>query len=352
MRLVRVLIVDGSALLRSALSKRLSADPGIEVIGVAPDAYVARDKIVRMQPNVLLLGVELPGMDGVEFLERLMPQYPLPVVVMGSPSPSGKQMMLRALEAGAVDLVSRPSPNAPKDIEAVLLELRTKLKIAFAANVSHWKSRDQKPRALPVVADSGPPTRTRGRAIAIGASTGGTEAIRSILRQFPVTVPGVVIVQHMPPGFTSMFARRLNTDCVIDVKEAEDGDAVLPGRALIAPGARHMRVVRNGHAYQTEISDDGLVCGHRPSVEVLMLSVAHAAGRDAVGVMLTGMGRDGAVGMKAMREAGARTLAQDEETSVVFGMPKAAHEAGGAECLVPLDRVPEVIVQYLKEMAI
>ena len=345
---IRVLIVDDSSLVRNILSQGLSADPGIEVVGTAPDPFVARDKIVELRPDVLTLDVEMPRMDGVEFLRRLMPQYPLPVVMVSALTQKGKQITLEALEAGAVDFVTKPSTDVARGLSAMIMELRTKIKIASSANVSHWKARRDH-----LFASAGVLTATKALAestdkvIAIGASTGGTEAIREVITRFPVSTPGVVIVQHMPSGFTRMFADRLNELCAMQVKEAQSGDRVMPGRILIAPGEKHMRVHRSGGIYEVECREGEKVSGHCPSVDVLMHSVAEHVAANAVGVMLTGMGRDGAEGMLAMHKKGARTMAQDEASSVVFGMPKEAYANGGAEKLVPLDKIAQATLNLL-----
>lgn len=347
LRKVRVLIVDDSALVRQLLTNGLGMDLGIEVVGTATDPYAARDKIVELKPDVLTLDVEMPRMDGVEFLRRLMPQYPLPVVMVSSLTQKGKQITLESLEAGAVDFVAKPTSNMAQGLTAMMAELRTKIKIASTANVSHWKSqRPVSPEAAPVQGGRALAESTH-KVIAIGASTGGTEAIRKVICAFPSTMPGVVIVQHMPAGFTRLFADRLNQLCAMEVKEATSGDRVLPGRILIAPGGRHMKVARSGGLYQVVCEPGETVSGHCPSVDVLMHSVAEQVGANAVGVMLTGMGADGAAGMLAMRRAGARTLAQDQATSVVFGMPKVAFERGAAERLLPIDRIPAEVMQLL-----
>lgn len=346
-RKVRVLVVDDSALVRQLLSNGLGLDPGIEVVGTAADAYAARDKIVELKPDVLTLDVEMPRMDGVEFLRRLMPQYPIPVVMVSSLTERGKQITLESLEAGAVDFVTKPTSNMANGLNAMMAELRTKVKIASTANVSHWKSqRSTSPYAPPNRGTSALAESTH-KVIAIGASTGGTEAIRKVICAFPAAMPGVVIVQHMPAGFTKLFSDRLNQLCAMEVKEAESGDRVLPGRILIAPGGRHMKVIRSGGIYQVSCEPGATVNGHCPSVDVLMHSVAEQVGANAVGVMLTGMGGDGANGMLAMRQNGARTLAQDQATSVVFGMPKVAFERGGAERLVAIDRIPTEVMNLL-----
>ncbi len=348
---IRVLVVDDSALVRNVLTNGLAKDPGLEVVGAATDPFDARDKIVKLRPNVLTLDVEMPRMDGVEFLRRLMPQFPLPVVMVSSLTEKGKQITLDALAAGALDFVSKPRSDMAKGLDSLLSELITKIKIASTANVSHWKHK--KPEAKRTTATArGALSETTDKVIAIGASTGGTEAIKDVITRFPPGTPGVVIVQHMPPGFTRLFSERMNTLCLMTVKEAEDDDRILPGRVLVAPGGeRHMEVVRSGGVYKVRLKPGDLVCGHRPSVEVLMHSVAKAVGANAVGVMLTGMGHDGSGGMLAMRQAGANTMAQDEATSVVFGMPKQAYENGGAERLVPLPDIAQAVMNMLGKQA-
>jgi two-component system chemotaxis response regulator CheB len=342
---VRVLVVDDSALVRQLLSRGLAMDPDIEVVGSASDPYEARDKIVQLQPDVLTLDVEMPRMDGVDFLRRLMPQYPIPVLMVSSLTQRGKQITLEALDAGAVDFVAKPTSDVARGLTGMFQELRTKVKLTAKANVSHWKNR---PMTRPDQTRSAPAralAESTDKVIAIGASTGGTEAIRKMIAQFPATMPGVVIVQHMPAGFTKMFADRLNQLCPMEVKEAETGDRIMPGRVLIGPGGLHMQVVRSGGIYQVECKPGEPVSGHCPSVDVLMHSVARYVGANAIGVMLTGMGSDGADGMLAMRRAGARNLAQDEASSVVFGMPKVAFERGGAERLLPLEQMAPAVIE-------
>jgi len=341
---IKVLIIDDSSLVRKILTEGLSKDPGIEVVGAAPDAYVARDMIVDLKPQVLTLDVEMPRMDGVEFLRRLMPQYPMPVVMVSSLTQRGKQITLDALDAGAIDFVSKPSSNVAQGLSAMLMELRTKVKIASTASVAHWKSKRDTLVEKGIVAGSKALAESTDKIIAIGASTGGTEAIKRVISRFPRNTPGVVIVQHMPPGFTKMFAQRLNELCQMEVKEATTGDRVMIGRILLAPGDMHMKILRSGGIYKVICNPGELVNGHCPSVDVLMDSVATHVGGNAVGVMLTGMGKDGAKGMKSMHDEGASTIAQDEATSVVFGMPKEAYLNGGAEKLLPIDDIaPEVI---------
>jgi two-component system chemotaxis response regulator CheB len=376
-RKIRVLIVDDSALVRDILSKGLSADSGIDVVGTAPDVYAARDKIVELRPDVLTLDIEMPRMDGVEFLRRLMPQYPLPVVVVSSLTQKGKQITLDALEAGAVDFVPKPTANVAQGLQAMMMELRTKIKIASMANVAQWKHKDSQlfgsahqsthqPHTLLTTqtntalrqarfANSNEQSRAQNKhalaestdkVIAIGASTGGTEAIRKILKAFPRTMPGVVVVQHMPPGFTKSFAERLNEECMMEVKEAQTGDRIMIGRVLIAPGDFHMHVIRSGGRYEVVCRQGEKVSGHRPSVDVLMESVANNVGSNSFGILLTGMGADGAKGLKAMRDAGSMTIAQDEESCVVFGMPKVAIELGAAERVVSLSHIAQTTIHH------
>jgi two-component system chemotaxis response regulator CheB len=338
-RKIRVLVVDDSALVRTILSQGLAQDPWIEVVGAASDPYVARDMM-------LTLDVEMPRMDGIEFLRRLMPQYPLPVVMVSALTQKGKRITIEALEAGAVDVVQKPSANVAQSLSDMMMELRTKVKIASTANVSHWKTRrpDEKPHIIGMTKSLAEAT---DKVVVIGASTGGTEAIRRVIERFPAIAPGIVIVQHMPAGFTRAFAERLNMLCLMEVKEAESGDRIMPGRILIAPGDYHLTVRRSGAFYSVECLAGEKVNGHCPSVDVLMLSVAEHVGANAVGVMLTGMGHDGAEGMLEMRRAGARTIAQDEQSCIVFGMPKCAYDRGGAESLVPLDKIAQTVLSYI-----
>ncbi|OQY19107.1 MAG: chemotaxis response regulator protein-glutamate methylesterase [Desulfobacteraceae bacterium 4572_35.1] len=348
-RPIRVLIVDDSALVRQILSQGLSADPNIEVIGTAADPYLARDKIVQLKPDVLTLDVEMPRMDGVAFLRKLMPQFPIPIVMVSSLTQKGKQITLEALEAGAVDFVAKPTTNMAHGLNAMLGELRSKVRIAARANVSHWKNkRVTAPTATTSIANKALAEST-DKVIAIGASTGGTEAIKKVITKFPVNTPGVVIVQHMPPGFTKMFSERLNQLCAMEVKEAENGDRIRQGRILVAPGALQLEVIRSGGIYQVRCHEGEKVSGHCPSVDVMMNSVAKNVGSNAVGAMLTGMGSDGANGMLAMKQAGAKNIAQDEASCVVFGMPKVAYEKGGAQQLVAIEDMASKIISLLTE---
>jgi two-component system chemotaxis response regulator CheB len=346
-RTIRVLIVDDSALVCKILMERLSREPGIEVVGTAPDAYGARDMIVQLRPDVMTLDVEMPRMNGLEFLRRLMPQYPIPVIMVSSLTKKGTRIAIESLEAGAVDFVTKPSADLGHGLENMLMELCTKIQIASTANVSHWKKKrlqlPSEQRILPTVEFKD----SADKLIAIGASTGGIEAITEIVSKFPAETPGVVIVQHMPPLFTTMFADRLNTKSAMLVKEAANGDMIKPGLVVVAPGDKHLRVVKSNSGFQVKISEEDKVCGHRPSVEVMMQSMAKHVGLNSIGIMLTGMGSDGANGMLAMRNAGARTIAQDEATSVVFGMPKEAYQRGGAERLMALQNIAAEVIRLL-----
>lgn len=350
MKVIRVLVIDDSALVRQILKEGLNQDPGIEVIDTAADAIIAMDKINKYKPDVLTLDVEMPRMDGVEFLRRLMPQNPMPVVMVSSLTQKGKQITLDALEAGAVDFASKPSTDIARGLGSMIMELRTKVKIASIANVSSWKKSKTSSEPAPVFKSSSLAEST-DKVIAIGASTGGTEAIRKVITRFPPSMPGVVIVQHMPPVFTKMFADRLNNECEMIVEEAKTNDRVMSGRVLIAPGDMHLTIKRSGGIYQVVCSEGEKVCGHRPSVEVMMNSVAKYVGANAIGIILTGMGRDGSEGMLSMRQAGAQTMAQDEKTSVVFGMPKEAYKNGGAQRLLPLEDIAGETLRLLAEKA-
>ena len=345
---ITVLIVDDSTLVRNILTQGLSSDLNIEVIGAAGDPYEARDLIVKLKPQVLTLDVEMPKMTGVEFLKKLMPQYPIPVVMVSSLTEQGQKVTIEALEAGAVDFVSKPKANTPDALNNMLIELRTKIKIAATANVSHWKAKRSDLFSKPGVV-SKLKTQSNIEMIAIGASTGGTEAIASIIRNFPSNSPGVVIVQHMPAGFTKMFADRMNSLCHMRVKEAAHGDAIVPGLVLIAPGGFQLKVMRGNGTLYVDIKPGETVCGHKPSVEVMFESVSKTVGKKSIGVILTGMGRDGAAGLKTLRDTGAHTVGQNEETCIVYGMPKVANELGGVEKELPLDSITEHVLALLKE---
>lgn len=323
MRPIRVLIVEDSLVFRELLVQNLNRDPAIEVVATAKDPFEARDAILEYRPDVMTLDVELPRMNGIEFLQKLMPQYPLPVVVISALS----DKVFDALNAGAVDFVAKPSVTGRAQLEDFIQnELLVKIKIASTAKISQIKQK------AVAAAQHGFSGTGKELIVAIGASTGGTEAIFSVVKDFGVDIPGVIIVQHMPPGFTKMYAQRLDNQCRVQVKEAQTGDKVLPGHVLIAPGGdQHMRLVKVNGVYQVEIKQGPRVNGHCPSVDVLFDSVAKAAGPSALGIILTGMGGDGAKGLLAMRKAGARTIGQDESTCVVYGMPKVAYDIGAVE---------------------
>ncbi|HEX5580710.1 MAG TPA: chemotaxis response regulator protein-glutamate methylesterase [Gemmatimonadaceae bacterium] len=357
--MIRVLVVDDSALVRRVLADELGREPDIEVVGTATDPYVAREKIVRLQPDVLTLDVEMPRMDGLSFLTKLMKHYPLPVVVVSSLTPRDSDNAVRALALGAVEVVAKPGSSfSTPDVAGELAQaIRRAARVRVAPISSH--ARRTAPGGVPVVAAGAHTPRsvvsvsrlhTTHKVLAIGASTGGTQAIERVLRSLPADAPGTVIVQHMPEHFTAAFAKRLNGICPMEVREARDGDAVVPGVALIAPGNKHMVLQRSGARHVARIKDGPPVHHQRPAVDVLFQSVARGAGRNAVGVLLTGMGADGAKGLLAMREAGAHTIAQDEHTCVVFGMPKEAIKLGAAAEILPLPDVAAAILRSVSRL--
>ncbi|HOV91901.1 MAG TPA: chemotaxis response regulator protein-glutamate methylesterase [Candidatus Kapabacteria bacterium] len=347
---IKVLIIDDSSLVRNILSKGLSKDPGIEVVGTASDVYQGRDMIVRLRPDVVTLDIEMPRMDGIEFLKHLMPQYPVPVVVVSSLTQKGKDITLQALEYGAVDYVPKPRANLQEGLEEMLVDLATKIKVASVANLSYWKNKkyDEAIKTRTNLTGSQALAESTDKLIAIGASTGGTEAIRTVISQLPPTIPGIVIAQHMPPGFTKTFADRLNELSLINVREAGDDERIINGCAFIAPGDYHLTVVRTGGEYRTRLTKNDKVNGHRPSVDVLFDSVAENVGKNAYGVILTGMGQDGAKGLKRMKEAGAKTFGQDEATSVVYGMPKVANDIGAVDYQLPINEIGKSLVLIIE----
>ncbi len=339
MRKIKVLVVDDSMLFRNLLVQSLSEDPYIEVVAQAGDAYAARDAILKYRPDVMTLDVEMPRMGGIEFLRRLLPQYPLPVVVISALS----EKVFDAMEAGAVDFVCKPNSIERDKVSAFLRkELGTKIKIASTVKVGRMK------RAESFPVNRASTAWNNNMIVAIGASTGGTEAIFEVVRQFRRDIPGVVIVQHMPPGFTQMYANRLNNQCQVAVKEAVTGDRVLPGQVLIAPGDKQMRLLKVNGVYQVECRPGEKVSGHCPSVDVLFSSVAKSAGKDAVGVILTGMGGDGAKGMLEMRKAGAVTIGQNEASCVVYGMPKVAYDIGAVQYQAELSQIANKVYSVLR----
>jgi two-component system chemotaxis response regulator CheB len=342
--MIRVLIVDDSAVVRKILSEELSRYEDIEIVGTAVDPYVARDKIVKLKPDVITLDLEMPRMDGLSFLSKLMKHFPLPVIVLSSLTPKNSETAMKALDLGAVDVLCKS--GSAYSTQDVSLSLAQAIRAASKARLETHKV-SPGGTLEKVKIHSSLLTKTTHKVIAIGASTGGTKAIEAVLTAMPAGSPGTVIVQHMPETFTKTFAERLNSLCQMEVREARDNDHVVPGLALIAPGNHHMVLYRSGGNYVVRIKDGPRVHYQRPSVDVLFHSVAKHAGRNAVGVILTGMGADGAKGMLAMRESGAHNMAQDEESCVVFGMPKEAIKAGAVEDILPLARIPAAIVSAL-----
>ena len=352
---IRVLIVDDSALVRQLLTEILNQDRGIEVVGVAADPLVAREKIKQLSPDVLTLDVEMPKMDGVTFLSNLMRLRPMPVVMVSSLTEQGADVTFQALELGAVDFVTKPKIDLAHELTEYSEEIIAKVKMAAKANIiateANIASAPKKHSADAVIKKVAGPGNIKltDKIIAIGASTGGTEAIKDVLRMMPADAPGIVITQHIPAAFSKPFAERMNRESAMVVCEAEDGQQVLPGHAYIAPGSHHLIVERNGARYICRLNDGPPVNRHKPSVDVLFRSVAQSAGKNAIGVILTGMGNDGAEGMKEMKETGAATIAQDEKTSVVWGMPGEAVKLGGVDTVLPLSKVAGKILTCVSE---
>jgi two-component system chemotaxis response regulator CheB len=346
---IKVLIVDDSAIVRKIFTQELSKHKDIVVVGTAPDPYVARDKVVKLQPDVITLDIEMPRMDGLSFLRKLMKYFPVPTIIVSSLTPKHSEMALEALESGAVEVLAKPGGSySVGDMSIQLVEkirAAAQVKMKAAAAQTGPSPGATKPAGVLV---SKSLTQTTHKVVGIGASTGGTEALKAVLTQLPPNSPGIVIVQHMPPRFTTAFADRLNGLCELEVREAKNGDSLYPGLALIAPGNYHMVLKRSGARYYVEIKTGPLVCHQRPSVDVLFHSVAQYAGANAVGVIMTGMGADGALGMAEMRQAGAHTIAQDEASCVVFGMPKEAIRQGGVERVVALSEIPTAIFHMLE----
>jgi two-component system chemotaxis response regulator CheB len=337
--MIKVLVVDDSAVVRQVITNELSKFEDIEVVGSAIDPYVARDKIALLRPDVITLDIEMPRMDGLSFLGKLMEHFPLPVVIVSSLAPENSENALRALSLGAIEVVGKPgSQFSAPDVKGQLIRA---IRVASMARVSARKESNGRKNVAATTAR----LNTTHKIIAIGASTGGTIALEEVLSEFPADSPGTVIVQHMPIGFTANFAKRLNQICKIEVREARTGDAVVPGIALLAPGNQHMLLQRSGANYSVILKNGPAVHFQRPSVDVLFQSVAKNAGSNALGVILTGMGKDGAKGMLAMHETGARTIAQDEKSCVVFGMPKEAIRLGAADEVLPLRRITQAIFQ-------
>ncbi len=352
------MIVDDSAVVRQAVTLAIASDPGIEVIATAQDPVFALEKMKTLWPDVLVVDIEMPRMDGLTFLKKIMAERPTPVIICSSLAEKGAQVTMEALAAGAFTIITKPKMGVKSFLQDSTNDIVTAIKSAARANMGAVR-RMTAPRApaMPppkLTADAMIGSRHTGagmygttdRLVAIGTSTGGTQALEAVLTRLPGVCAGIVIVQHMPEKFTAMFAERLNGLCKIEVREAQNGDRVMPGRALIAPGGRHMMVKRSGAQYYVEVVDGPLVNRHKPSVDVLFRSVAQVAGKNALGIIMTGMGDDGARGMKEMHDVGAQTVAEDESTCVVFGMPKEAIKLGGVDKVVPLDRIPQEIVAY------
>jgi two-component system, chemotaxis family, protein-glutamate methylesterase/glutaminase len=360
---VKVLIVDDSAVVRQVLTDLLKSAPGIEVIGAAADPIFAMKRMEQQWPDVIILDIEMPRMDGITFLKKIMSEHPTPVVICSTLTEKDAEVTMQAMSSGAVDIITKPKLGLKGFLQESKTLLLDAIKAAAQARVSKMARRAApaaevhpklSPDAMLPHTHVKPMSETTDRVVAIGTSTGGTQALETILTRLPQGCPGVVVVQHMPEQFTKAFADRLNNICQVNVKEAENQDRVMPGLVLIAPGGNHMLLRRSGAQYRVEIKQGPLVSRHRPSVDVLFRSTSQAAGPNAVGIIMTGMGDDGAVGMKEMHEAGALTVAQDEASCVVYGMPKEALKKGGVDVSLPLDNIPDIIIrsptrkQYLK----
>lgn len=344
MQQIKVLIVDDSALIRSILSEIVRSDPQLMLVGAAPDAYVAKDLVNQYAPDVITLDVEMPKVDGLTFLDRLMKARPTPVIMISSLTESGAEVTFRALELGAVDFIAKPKLDIRQGIEAYQQEIINKIKNAAGANV-------RRPRLkLGLTPRNSGHFLTSEKILAIGASTGGTEAIKDLLLQLPADCPAIVITQHMPPGFTRTFAARLDRLCSMSVTEAVDDERILPGHAYLAPGDKHLTIKRCGADYRIVLDDRPRVSGHKPSVDVMFGSIAEVAGPNAVAVILTGMGRDGAIGIQAIAGQGGYCVAQDEQSSVIFGMPKEAIKTGVIHQVLPLDKIGDALIEVFKQI--
>ncbi len=349
---IRVLIVDDSAVVRATMTEILSSDPGIEVMSTAQDPYEAVKKMKTCLPDVITLDVEMPRMDGITFLHKIMSQHPIPVIICSSLTDKGSETALRAMEYGAVEIIEKPRLGTKQFLREAKILICDKVKAAALAKLKTVSTRMKVEPKLSADAMLAPPpiisramAKTTESIVAVGASTGGTEALRIFLEDLPKDAPGIVIVQHMPENFTTAFSSRLNSLCHVEVKEAVNGDSVLRGRALIAPGNRHMLLKRSGAKYYVEVKEGPLVNRHRPSVDILFRSTARYAGSNAIGVIMTGMGDDGAKGLLEMKQSGSPTIAQDEATSVVFGMPHEAIELGAADNVMPLQRIASAVMR-------
>lgn len=345
---IGVLVVDDSAVIRNLLTSIINTDPKLQVVGTAIDPFAARRKLLELKPDVLTLDIEMPRMDGVTFLRKIMTYRPTPCVVISSLTKKNTETYFRALEAGAVAVMPKPAINTADGLRTIANEICAQIKEASIANLKAY----QPQRLMVTRKNSFALAKTTHHVLAIASSTGGTEALKVVLQALPPDIPGTVVVQHMPPVFTSAYANRLNELCSFEVREAVAGDRVLPGRVLLAPGNFHMELVRNGAYYEVKLNQNRPENSVRPSADVLMRSVAKWAGRNAIGVVLTGMGKDGALGLGSMRKSGAYTIAQDESSCVVFGMPKASIEAGAICSVQPLDRIADEIMQQLMKMSL
>jgi two-component system chemotaxis response regulator CheB len=351
---IRVLIVDDSSVIRTFLTKILSLDPEIEVVGTAPDPYVARDKLVALKPDVMTLDIEMPRMDGITFLTKVMEHMPVPTIIFSSLSPKNSATALKAMEAGAVEVMAKPAIDVTENLNQIANDLVSKVKAVASAKVKH-KSNLERPIVQNRVRSLGVSTalqKTTHQILAIASSTGGTEALKSVLPYLPEDLPGTVVVQHMPPVFTKTYAQSLQNICPFEVKEAQHGDRVLPGRVLIAPGNYHMELARSGAHYFVKLHQEPLIHGVRPAADYLMKSVAKYAGANAIGLVLTGMGKDGAEGLLSMKQAGSYNIAQDEESCIVFGMPKAAIDLDSIHRVLSLEQIAEVLIKQFNSRAV
>ena len=340
---IKVLVVDDSALIRSLLAEIIKQAPDLELVGAAPDAYVAKEMVMKLKPDVITLDIEMPKVDGLTFLDKLMKARPTPVIMISTLTQKGADATLRSLELGAIDFIAKPKLDVAKGIGEYQDEIVAKIRVAAKTRPRQRPRSSAEIKAIPVQYSG---TET---IVGIGASTGGTEAIRQVLEQLSPAFPATVITQHMPPNFTKSFAQRLNALCKINVHEAKDGERILPGNAYIAPGDKHMRIIRSGADYRVKLDDGPLVSGHKPSVDVMFASLAETVGKNTIATILTGMGKDGAAGMLALRDAGAITMAQDEASCVVYGMPRAAVEIGATKHIIPLDKMSKALSQAVEQ---
>ncbi|MCX8087226.1 MAG: chemotaxis response regulator protein-glutamate methylesterase [Rhodocyclaceae bacterium] len=354
MKKIKVILIDDSAVVRQVNKETLEKEPDIEVIAACPDPLYALEKMKLVWPDVIVTDIEMPRMDGLTFLKKIMAEHPTPTVVCSSLTEKGAAATMEALAAGALAIITKPKMGVKQFLQEASEDIVSAVRAAARANMRRVapSAAQLRPKLSADVmlaaqaANARAMAETTDKVVAIGTSTGGTQALEAVLTKLPRVTTGIVVVQHMPEKFTAMFAERLNSLCEIEVREAQDGDRVLSGRALIAPGGRHMMLKRSGAQYYVEVRDGPVVNRHKPSVDVLFRSVAQAAGRNALGIIMTGMGDDGARGLKEMHDAGAQTIAEDESTCVVFGMPKVAIELGGVDKIVPLDRIPQEIIAY------